>query len=80
MTHIIDVREPYEYAESHVESAINIPLASIDKDTTKKFNRDDELIVYCRSGSRAAIAVQILQQLGFMHVTNGVNQQALEQW
>lgn len=72
---IIDVREPFEYASGHAEGAINIPptelmagakqLADVPKDT--------ELILYCRTGSRSNVAIQILQQLGFTNLVNGIN-------
>ncbi len=72
---IIDVREPFEYASGHVEGALNIPpnelmagakqLQDVDKDT--------ELVLYCKTGSRSNVSIQILHQLGFTNLVNGIN-------
>ncbi len=67
---IIDVREPYEYAEFNI-GAENIPLGSLpmklyDFDERK----EDEIIVHCRSGARSFNAKILLQQSGFKNVRN----------
>lgn len=78
---ILDVREPEEYELGHLDGAINIPSQSLMagvpelKDTPK----DTPLLVYCRTGSRSGIALQILKQLGFTNVTNGINQHIAKQ-
>lgn len=75
---IIDTREPYEFQGSHVDGAINIPpqkfmqpnlpaeLSAVDK--------DQEIIVYCRSGQRSNTVGQILRSHGFSNIVNGVNE------
>lgn len=72
---IIDVREPYEYQVGHVDGALNIPLGDIQSVDLPK---DEEIVVYCRSGARSAQAQQTLQSMGYTHVTNGINQQTIE--
>ncbi len=78
---ILDVREPEEYALGHIDDAINIPSQSLMagmpelQDTPK----DTPLLVYCRTGSRSGIALQILKQMGFTNVTNGINQHIVKQ-
>lgn len=72
---IIDVREPYEYQAGHVDGAANIPLGDIQSVDLPK---DEEIVVYCRSGARSAQAQQILQSMGYAHVMNGINQQTIE--
>lgn len=59
---IIDVRTQEEFAEGHIKNAINIPL---DEISDVSFNKDLELIVYCRSGARSAQAASILKDLGY---------------
>lgn len=73
---IIDVREPSEYANSHVRGAINVPLSAfIDgKPQLRHIAFDDELIVYCNSGNRSGVAKKMLLQLGYRNVSNGINQ------
>lgn len=67
---IIDVREPYEYAEHNI-GAINIPLGSLPQklDDLEEY-KDEEVIVHCRSGARSASAKAFLQQQGFTNVRN----------
>lgn len=63
---IIDVRTEDEYTQGHIAGAINIPynhlLQHQDKITAYK---DQQVILYCRSGRRAEIAATTLQELGF---------------
>ena len=63
---ILDVRSPEEYAEGHVPGAINIPHAEIANrlDQLSEF-KHQQVVVYCRSGRRAGIAAEILQNQGF---------------
>ncbi len=67
---LLDVREDYERAEFNI-GGIHIPLgdlmASFDKLAAHK---DEELVVYCRSGKRSAMAAQLLSQSGFTNVRN----------
>ncbi len=74
---IIDVREPAEYAESHVEGAVNIPLGDLIK-RIDEVPKDEEVVVYCRSGGRAGVALQGLKSMGYTNVVNGINQEEIE--
>ena len=77
---IIDVREPYEYATGHVKGALNIPPAKLMKGAKKlaKVDKDTPLILYCRSGSRSNVSIQILRSQGFTNLTNGINRGQVE--
>lgn len=77
---IIDVREPFEFAESHVETALNIPLGQLNIAHPKlsTLGKDEQITVYCRSGGRAGIAKQYLESQGFTNVENGINQDTIE--
>lgn len=72
---IIDVREPFEYESGHVEGALNIPPAELISGTAKldKIDKDTELIVYCRTGSRSNASIHILKQKGFTNLVNGIS-------
>lgn len=72
---IIDVREPVEYAAGHVAGALNIPPSDLLAGATRlsHVNKDTELIVYCVTGSRSNASIQILKQLGFSNLVNGIN-------
>jgi phage shock protein E len=76
---IIDVREPEEYAMGAVSGAVNVPLSRINKEALEAHApKDAEVILYCRSGSRAGHAVLICEQLGYTNVKNGINKQQVE--
>jgi len=72
---IIDVREPFEYQSGHAENAINIPPSELMSGAPqlKDLDKDTELIVYCKTGSRSNVSIQILKQMGFTNLVNGIN-------
>jgi rhodanese-related sulfurtransferase len=67
---LLDVREDYERDEFNI-GGVHIPLgmltASFDKLAAHK---NQEIIVYCRSGKRSAMAQELLRQSGFSNVRN----------
>ena len=66
---ILDVREQYEFDEGHIEGAILIPYTEIAEKAEGVLNDKDQLIlVYCRSGRRSKIAAQSLADLGYTNV------------
>lgn len=72
---IIDVREPSEYEAGHVDGALNIPPSELLSGAKQLANvdRDTKLVVYCRTGSRSNTSIQLLKQLGFTNLVNGIN-------
>ena len=67
---LLDVREDYERAEFNV-GGIHVPLGQLSMSMDKLTPyRDQEIIVYCRSGKRSAMAQELLRQSGFEHVRN----------
>ena len=70
---IIDVRTPEEFASGHIDGAINIPYDQIDANqpTLKKTKKDENILVYCRSGRRSETAKETLIKLGYKNVQNG---------
>jgi rhodanese-related sulfurtransferase len=76
--YIIDVREKHEHLLEYLnrQEVINIPLSSFQTELEKinALGRDAEIIVFCRSGQRAALAKQILESRGFNNVTNGIDE------
>ena len=69
--HLVDVREPYENAEFNI-GGILLPLGDIQNMETDAIDqwKEDEVVLYCRSGNRSGIATQILEQMGFKNVKN----------
>lgn len=68
---VIDVRTPQEYAEGHIAGAINIDHTVIGQEIGKaKVAKDDNVILYCRSGRRSEIAMQTLLKMGYSKAQN----------
>jgi rhodanese-related sulfurtransferase len=66
---ILDVRTPEEFAAGHVPGAINIPYTELEERYSElELEGSDELVVYCQSGRRAAIAEAALSELGYTNV------------
>lgn len=74
---IVDVRTPAEFNTGSFDGAVNIPLNTIG-DNLEKFEDKDQVVVFCRSGSRSGQAQRILEQNGISNVINGINQDHLE--
>lgn len=68
---ILDVREPAEFAFGHIPGAINIPLDQLDS-RLEELDKERELYVICRTGSRSDLAAQKLTSQGFNNVINVV--------
>lgn len=67
----IDVRTEAEYNAGHVDGAIRIPYQDIGSKIGALFqNKEQEIILYCRSGRRADIALNTLKGLGYTNVRN----------
>ena len=75
---IVDTRESFEYAQSHVEGAINIPpmefMTGKIPSALADVPKDEEVILYCRSGQRSNTCSMILRQHGFTNLVNGTNE------
>lgn len=44
---LVEVLPADEYADEHLPGAINIPLKDLDRETTRRLDRDRPVIVYC---------------------------------
>ena len=66
---VLDVREPAEFSAGHLPGAINIPRGVLEFKITAhpelQNKQDEDLIVYCQSGGRSALATVALNQLGY---------------
>ncbi|WP_437720837.1 rhodanese-like domain-containing protein [Sorangium sp. So ce861] len=72
---LLDVRTGEEYADRHIEGAVNIPigelkgrLAEIERLTGS--DKRTPIVVYCASGRRAQQAKDVLLEAGYERVTN----------
>ena len=73
---ILDVRTPAEFSEKHIPGAINVPNENIGSDEIAELPDKDQLIlVYCRSGNRSKQASEKLVKLGYTNIVEfgGIN-------
>jgi len=66
---LLDVREPQEWAIGRIKDAILIPLGNLSY-RLGELSTADEIVAYCRSGSRSRKAVQALRDAGFRKIKN----------
>ncbi len=66
---LLDVREPYEFQAGHLDDAQHIPMQQVPQ-SIEQLPRDQEIVVYCRSGGRSARVQQFLMSQGFEKVKN----------
>ena len=66
---LVAVRTPAEYAQGHIENAVNIPINKITEEI-KYFAPDKEktIVVYCLSGGRSKVAAMRLKNLGYRNI------------
>lgn len=66
---VLDVRTPGEYAEGHLQEAMNIDWnGEVFESEAEKLDKSKPLFVYCLAGSRSAAAAEKLRKMGFKEV------------
>ncbi len=68
---LVDVREPHEHADFNIGGTL-VPLGKIQTMQVDELDdlKNEEVIVYCRSGNRSGQAAMILDMLGFKNTKN----------
>ncbi len=67
----VDVRTAEEYQSGHVDVAVNIPYEEVGTRIAEVTDDKEAVIyLYCRSGRRAGVALETLEQMGYVHVFN----------
>ena len=75
---VVDVRTLEEYTEGHIPNAISVPLETIENKAEAKLkNKDDLILVYCRSGRRSREAALKLIEKGY---TNVIDFGGIQDW
>ncbi len=72
---LLDVREPHELQISALPNALNIPLGQL-AGRLSELNSADDMVVFCKGGTRSARALELLSSAGFKKVKNlkgGIN-------
>jgi rhodanese-related sulfurtransferase len=76
--HLIDVREPFEFAQARIEGAVLVPMRQVPGELQDLEARADEgpLIVYCHHGVRSLNVVHWLREQGVeecISMTGGID-------
>ncbi len=75
--YLLDVRENYEFDAIHLNNSINVPRGILETACDYNYdetipelvsNKEQEIIVICRSGNRSILAAHTMQQMGFTNV------------
>lgn len=63
-----------------LRGAINIPPSELinGTDKLKDIPKDADIILYCRTGSRSNVSKNIMQEMGYTNLINGINRQQVE--
>ncbi|MES2406154.1 MAG: rhodanese-like domain-containing protein [Pseudomonadota bacterium] len=67
---VIDVREPAEFDAGHLPNAVNIPRGVLEFKTGEHpalSDKEAEILLYCKTGGRSALASLSLQRLGYIN-------------
>ncbi len=68
---LIDIREPAEFDAAHLANAASIPRGVLEFKTVDHpalANKNSRIVIYCRSGGRAALAALNLKRLGYSQI------------
>jgi phage shock protein E len=73
---LLDVRSEGEYSDGGIEGSINIPIQELAGRLDELGEKDGEIVVYCQSGGRSAMAKRLLESNGFteVHDLGGIGQ------
>ena len=68
---ILDVRTDAEYAEGHLQDSYLLPVQVLSEQISliEKY-KDQDILIYCRSGNRSTVASKILLDAGFTNIYN----------
>jgi rhodanese-related sulfurtransferase len=65
---LIDVREPWEVATAHIESAVPMPMGDVPSRANQELDPDERLVVFCHAGVRSMNVTVWLRNQGFEQV------------
>lgn len=73
--HLIDIREPYEYAYGSIKSAKNIPMGKLLAAPQRYLKQEEQYHIICQSGGRSMSAVAALSKAGYdvINVKGGIS-------
>ncbi|MCC3869702.1 rhodanese-like domain-containing protein [Terrisporobacter mayombei] len=73
-TVILDLRDAKDFEKSSLENAVNIPIDEFEAKAKKELkNKDQEILLYCNTGTRTSEASQILEKDGYTNIINSID-------
>lgn len=67
---LLDVRTDEEFVTGHITNAINIPVQELEDRLDELKDKEQKILIYCKSGRRSAIACEILEEYGYTNLYN----------
>lgn len=62
---LIDIREPYEYAQASIKNSRNIPMSQLLSAPEKYLSKENKYYIICQSGGRSSSATAVLGRAGY---------------
>lgn len=75
---LVDVRGCDEFQRGHLKNAINVPLEQIKEYAQNNQWQDKKVVLYCFSGMRSHVAMEVLKKAGFEHAYSAGGMERLE--
>lgn len=76
---LVDIREECEFSRFHIKGSMLVPRGILESACEEEYEdaipdlvdgRDKEIVVICRSGLRSVLGTQMLQMMGFNHISS----------
>jgi len=64
---LIDIREPYEHQDGHIEGSINIPMGDF-LEKLEELDKTKQIVIYCNTGNRSKPVVYMTHKLYNYHM------------
>ena len=67
---LVDIREQNEWSLGHIPNAIYIGRGVLERGMEAQVPRDANVVLYCQSGNRSALAARVLEEMGYIRVAS----------
>jgi rhodanese-related sulfurtransferase len=67
---LVDVREDREWNLGHLPGAVHMSRGTLEGKIEQTVPRDRQVVLYCASGNRSALAADMLRQMGYENVSS----------
>lgn len=71
---ILDLRDAKDFEKSSIENSVNIPMDEFEAKSKEELkDKDQEILLYCNTGTRTSEASQILEKNGYTNIINSID-------